>query len=144
MKLVGIIVSVLIAILAVQAVGARTADQRIISRPGQEGGVARIPLQQIIAVAAIEQVRLRPAIQRVVAIIPEQRIRAFVPEPAQGFVIETPDYQAVDLGTEFAMSVGSDGRSEVHVVDGEVRLDEKDGRELNRRTEFQVITGRIK
>jgi hypothetical protein len=58
------------------------------------------------------------------------RLRAFVPEPAQGFVIETPDYQAVDLGTEFAMSVGSDGRSEVHVVDGEVRLDEKDGREI--------------
>lgn len=58
------------------------------------------------------------------------RLRAFVPEPAQGFVIETPDYRAVDLGTEFAMSVGSDGRSEVHVVDGEVRLDEKDGREI--------------
>jgi hypothetical protein len=58
------------------------------------------------------------------------RLRAFVPEPAQGFVIEAPDYQAVDLGTEFAMSVGSDGRSEVHVVDGEVRLDKKDGREI--------------
>lgn len=58
------------------------------------------------------------------------RLRAFVPEPAQGFTIVTPDYQAVDLGTEFALSVGSDGRSEVHVVDGEVRLDSADGREL--------------
>lgn len=58
------------------------------------------------------------------------RLRAFVPEPAQGFTIVTPDYEAVDLGTEFALSVGSDGRSEVHVVDGKVRLDSKDGQEL--------------
>lgn len=58
------------------------------------------------------------------------RLRAFVPEPAQGFTIVTPDYEAVDLGTEFALSVGSDGRSEVHVVDGEVRLDSIDGSEL--------------
>jgi len=58
------------------------------------------------------------------------RLRAFVPEPAQGFTIVTPEYEAVDLGTEFALSVGSDGRSEVHVVDGEVRLDSADGREL--------------
>jgi hypothetical protein len=58
------------------------------------------------------------------------RLRAFVPEPAQGFTIVTPEYEAVDLGTEFALSVGSDGRSEVHVVDGEVRLDSTDGREL--------------
>lgn len=58
------------------------------------------------------------------------RLRAFVPEPAQGFTIDTPDYRAVDLGTEFAVSVGADGHSEVHVVDGEVRLDEKDGREI--------------
>ncbi len=58
------------------------------------------------------------------------RLRAFVPEPAQGFTIATPDYDAVDLGTEFALSVGDDGGSEVHVVDGEVRLDAPDGREL--------------
>jgi hypothetical protein len=58
------------------------------------------------------------------------RLRAFVPEPAQGFTIGTPDYEAVDLGTEFALSVADDGKSEVHVVDGEVRLDEKDGREI--------------
>lgn len=58
------------------------------------------------------------------------RLRAFVPEPAQGFVVSTPDYEAVDLGTEFALSVGAGGRSEIHVVDGEVRLDSADGREL--------------
>lgn len=58
------------------------------------------------------------------------RLRAFVPEPARGFTITTPDYRAVDLGTEFALSVGDDGSSEVHVVDGEVRLDSDDGAEL--------------
>lgn len=59
------------------------------------------------------------------------KLRAFVPEPAQGFTIETPEYRAVDLGTEFALSVGSDGNSEVHVVDGEVRLDDLKGKELH-------------
>lgn len=58
------------------------------------------------------------------------RLRAFVPEPAQGFTITTPEYEAVDLGTEFALSVGADGQSEVHVVDGEVRLDNKEGGEI--------------
>ncbi len=58
------------------------------------------------------------------------RLRAFVPEPARGFVIETPDYRAVDLGTEFALRVGDDGESEVHVVEGEVRLDNGTGGEI--------------
>lgn len=60
------------------------------------------------------------------------RVRAFVPEPAQGFVVATPEYRAVDLGTEFALSVGPDGESELHVVDGEVRVDRtgEDGRIL--------------
>lgn len=60
------------------------------------------------------------------------RLRASVPEPAQGFTIVTPDYRAVDLGTEFALSVGPDGGSELHVVDGEVRLDDDSGNELQR------------
>lgn len=57
------------------------------------------------------------------------RIRASVPEPAQGFTVVAPDFQAVDLGTEFALSVGADGQSEVHVVEGEVRLEDPAGRE---------------
>ncbi len=55
------------------------------------------------------------------------RLRAFVPEPAQGFTIEGPGFDAVDLGTEFAMSVDAAGHGEVHVVDGEVALHEKSG-----------------
>ena len=55
------------------------------------------------------------------------RLRAFVPEPAQGFTIEAPEFNAVDLGTEFAMSVDTNGRGELHVVDGEVALHKKSG-----------------
>ncbi len=58
------------------------------------------------------------------------KLRTFVPEPAQGFTIVTPDFHAVDLGTEFALSVGSDGSREVLVVVGLVRLDDAEGREL--------------
>jgi len=60
----------------------------------------------------------------------EGKLRAFVPEPAQGFTVQTPHYDAVDLGTEFALRVGSSGQSEVHVVDGEVRLDSHEGETL--------------
>lgn len=58
------------------------------------------------------------------------RLRTFVPEPAQGFTILTPEYKAVDLGTEFALSVNEDGHSELHVVDGEVRVDDFSGKEI--------------
>ncbi len=55
------------------------------------------------------------------------RIRAHVPPQAVGFRILTPDYQLVDLGTDFGMAVGEDGVSEVHVFDGEVELHGVDG-----------------
>ncbi len=55
------------------------------------------------------------------------RLRVSVPEPARGFTIGTAEYRAVDLGTEFALAVGADGRSEVHVIEGEVRIDHRGG-----------------
>jgi len=62
------------------------------------------------------------------------RLLVSVPEPARGFAVETRDYRAVDLGTEFALSVNHDGKSEVHVLDGEVRLDDASGAEIRRLT----------
>ncbi|MEZ6123290.1 MAG: LamG-like jellyroll fold domain-containing protein [Planctomycetaceae bacterium] len=47
------------------------------------------------------------------------KVRARVPEPAQGFRLLTKAGEVVDLGTEFAVNVSSD-QSEVHVLDGEV------------------------
>ncbi len=47
------------------------------------------------------------------------KVRARVPEPAQGFRLLTQAGEVVDLGTEFAVDV-SDERAEVHVIEGEV------------------------
>lgn len=49
------------------------------------------------------------------------RLRAAVPPAAQGFVVKAADSEIVDLGTEFALQVSSDG-VRVKVVDGEVKL----------------------
>ncbi len=50
------------------------------------------------------------------------KLRARVPHHAKGFVVETPAFRAVDLGTEFAVWAGHDGRHELHVIEGEVAL----------------------
>ena len=41
-------------------------------------------------------------------------------EGADGFVVLTPTSEVVDLGTEFAVKVKHDGKTEVHVLEGEV------------------------
>lgn len=49
------------------------------------------------------------------------KVRALVPPPAQGFKIQTPDMELVDLGTEFGVHVDpADNSAEVHVFNGEV------------------------
>lgn len=49
------------------------------------------------------------------------KIRAQVPPAARGFTIDLADMKVVDLGTEFALSVGPHG-TDVQVFDGEVEL----------------------
>ncbi|MCG6154394.1 LamG-like jellyroll fold domain-containing protein [Rubinisphaera margarita] len=51
----------------------------------------------------------------------EGRLRAMVPPAARGFIVKAADSEIVDLGTEFALSVG-DGNSQVEVIDGEIEL----------------------
>ena len=48
------------------------------------------------------------------------RIAPFVPEKAKGFTVVSPTGEVVDLGTEFSVSVGHDGTTNVFVIDGEV------------------------
>ncbi|NOX99846.1 MAG: hypothetical protein GXP30_08975, partial [Verrucomicrobia bacterium] len=50
------------------------------------------------------------------------KVRGSVPPQAIGFTVKTPDYDLVDLGTEFGISVTENGASEVHVFDGKVEL----------------------
>ncbi len=66
------------------------------------------------------------------------RLRAQVPPAARGFSIEVDDMKVVDLGTEFGLSVSSDG-ADIQVFDGEVEVHspEKDKRLL---TAGQAVT----
>lgn len=59
------------------------------------------------------------------------RLRANVPPAARGFVVKAAGSEIVDLGTEFALNVGSDN-AHVEVIDGEVELrgGEHDGNHL--------------
>jgi hypothetical protein len=67
------------------------------------------------------------------------RLRSFVPPNATGFSVLTPKFELVDLGTEFAVDVASDGRSDVHVFDGEVELYLPDGK--RKQDNKQVLLG---
>lgn len=50
------------------------------------------------------------------------KLRVRVPEQAKGFSVDTPHYRAVDLGTEFGVSVEDGDATEVHVFPGEVEV----------------------
>ncbi|TWU44384.1 FecR protein [Novipirellula aureliae] len=62
------------------------------------------------------------------AIFHSGKLRAFVPPHAEGFSVISPQFELVDLGTEFGLEVGKDGRSEVQVFDGKVELYPPDGK----------------
>ena len=50
------------------------------------------------------------------------RVRARVPASAHGFSLETPQFTAVDIGTEFGCDVALNGVGELHVFAGKVDL----------------------
>ena len=50
------------------------------------------------------------------------RVSAYAPEEAIGFKLTTPDVEIVDLGTRFAADVDKDGRTDVHVFEGEISV----------------------
>jgi hypothetical protein len=49
------------------------------------------------------------------------KLSAKVPEPAVGFEVLSPQGKVVDLGTEFGVSVGDDGATDVRVFAGQVK-----------------------
>ncbi|MBK1876511.1 LamG-like jellyroll fold domain-containing protein [Pelagicoccus mobilis] len=53
------------------------------------------------------------------------RIAATVPPAGIGFLVETPAADIIDHGTEFAVEVGNDQSSEIHVFKGEVEVQPK-------------------
>ncbi|MGY8766851.1 MAG: LamG-like jellyroll fold domain-containing protein [Pirellulales bacterium] len=67
------------------------------------------------------------------------KVRARVPQHAQGFTILSPGVELVDLGTEFGMDVSQDGNTSVHVFEGKVELYDLDSdRDMNSRRELLV------
>lgn len=49
------------------------------------------------------------------------KVRASVPPAAEGFQLNAPGMDLVDIGTEFGVSVDADGTAQVHVFEGEVQ-----------------------
>ncbi|MDF1816635.1 MAG: hypothetical protein P1V20_30815 [Verrucomicrobiales bacterium] len=56
------------------------------------------------------------------------KLRALIPEAAQGFTVLSSTFELVDLGTEFGVEIGASGKAKVEVFDGEVELYPPDGR----------------
>ena len=72
------------------------------------------------------------------------RLRARVPQQAEGFAVLSPKVELVDLGTEFGMDVASDGSASVHVFDGKVELYESGtDRAVSTRVEFTKDEGAV-
>ena len=69
------------------------------------------------------------------------RLRVDVPPPAIGFVVSTSQFDVVDLGTSFAMEIGGDKQSEVHVIKGLVQIvpDSKGGKANRELREGEAI-----
>lgn len=57
------------------------------------------------------------------------RLAADIPPAAKGFTVITPTGQAIDLGTKFGVDVPLVGETEIHVFQGEVVAQTRDGRQ---------------
>lgn len=92
-----------------------------------ESGVAQLEL-----FSGVMLVMEAPAVFELVStmemVMRSGRVRAQVPEPAQGFRVKTVEGELVDLGTEFALDVSPEG-AEVHVIDGEVEWHDRQAAE---------------
>ena len=70
------------------------------------------------------------------------RITADVPRRAFGFAILSPGVDFVDLGTSFGVNVGGDGRTELHVFDGEVLCSPSEPPDSDQRDAIHVEANR--
>jgi hypothetical protein len=68
------------------------------------------------------------------------RITANVPRRAFSFAILSPQVDMVDLGTSFGVEVGTQGRTELHVFEGEVLCSEPDKQTVGQRNEVIHVT----
>jgi hypothetical protein len=64
------------------------------------------------------------------------KLRARVPRGAEGFIVASPGSAIVDLGTEFAINVEDDGRSQVMVFEGQAKAGLLDSEGSGRQTQL--------
>jgi hypothetical protein len=69
---------------------------------------------------------------RMVGVLQSGRITADVPRRAFAFAILCPGVDFVDMGTSFGVAVGSNGRTELHVFEGEVLCSQPRGENRQR------------
>lgn len=86
------------------------------SLPGASMGLSFAGGAQLVVEEPAQLSLLSPSRARLMG----GKAAAHVPEGARGFTVETPGVEVVDLGTEFGVSVGPSGVSDVHVFSGEV------------------------
>jgi hypothetical protein len=55
-------------------------------------------------------------------VLHQGQLFAYVPEYAQGFTVETPNSQIIDMGTEFGIRVEQNGTSDLHMFKGKAAL----------------------
>ena len=55
-------------------------------------------------------------------VLHQGQLFAYVPDYAQGFTVETPNSQVIDMGTEFGIRVEQDGTSNLHMFKGKAAL----------------------
>ncbi|HUV65068.1 MAG TPA: FecR domain-containing protein [Sedimentisphaerales bacterium] len=60
-------------------------------------------------------------VDEVTAYLTSGALTAYVPEPATGFVVETPSVRVTDLGTQFGLLAYGGGATDVHLLSGSVR-----------------------
>ncbi|MCM8536976.1 MAG: FecR domain-containing protein [Lentisphaeraceae bacterium] len=73
-------------------------------------------------------------------ILNKGKLVAYVPDKNTGFKVHTPQTEVLDLGTEFGVSVGQDGDTEVHVLEGQVETTSAGKKTLVNKSEAEFIT----
>ena len=114
----------------VQAPGAQWEETGMPTRPGAplppgvlrlKSGLAHLEFY-CGAMVILEGPAEFKLISRTEAYCARGKLRAHVPQQAQGFAIGTPKMYLVDRGTEFGLRVGGKDKTEVHVFKGQVDL----------------------
>jgi hypothetical protein len=110
--------------------GAYELENGIIEIQSNSGAVVVIEAPAIFTLADDQCVRIESG-----------RLAAHVPKSAIGFRVETASATVVDLGTDFAVEAVTGKNSEVHVFNGEVRINLHGSKTSNARP-LHLTTGR--